>query len=227
MVLDAAYQIQKVGEKFGRLIDNPDEAIRRFKRRLNHIDGPYRLREEGTWNWGPDRNRTEMLERVESRMRDGRVGTRVIVKGSVPETPQFSIRKTIMLEGPQVVQEARGLLGMRYVFAGIVESGGTDCSGLTMYCYEKVGVVLPHSADAQMHDDDVRLFSERGKLVKGDLLFYNFGRLSYPTADHVGMFIDDNRTIDTRSVSSPVDVREIEWESILHFGRVPQVNGAL
>ena len=37
-----------------------------------------------------------------------------------------------------------------YVFSGVTTSGW-DCSGLVRYTYKRIGIVLPHSADAQAH----------------------------------------------------------------------------
>ena len=37
-----------------------------------------------------------------------------------------------------------------YVFSGSTTSGW-DCSGLVRYTYKRLGIVLPHSADAQAH----------------------------------------------------------------------------
>jgi cell wall-associated NlpC family hydrolase len=37
-----------------------------------------------------------------------------------------------------------------YVFSGVTTQGW-DCSGLVRYTYKRIGIVLPHSADAQAH----------------------------------------------------------------------------
>lgn len=222
--MEDGYQLQKVGNDRGPIIRDLKVAMERLREKMKPISGPLNLRETGDWDWGPDRTKPEAYKRVREKMAKGEPGDGVIIRGR-PTATQYAIWKTQVVVGPYIVQVARELVGLRYVFGGESESNGLDCSGLTLVCYEKVGVVLPHSADMQMHDGDVRLFNERAKLKKGDLLFYNFGRLSYPNADHVGIYIAEDRTIDTRSTSSPVGIRNIEWGSILHFGRVPQVNG--
>ena len=224
--MDIGYQLQKVGEERGPVIRDLSTAMERLRQRMQKVSGPLNLREVGDWDWGPDRTKPDGWKRVRTRMKNADVGTGIIVRG-MPRETQWAIHKTSVVEGPQVVRFARELIGLRYVFGGSSEANGLDCSGLTMVCYEKVGVILPHSADAQMGDGDVRRFSDRPKLKKGDLLFYNFGRLPYPHADHVGLFIGEDRTIDTRSTSSPVGVRTIEFGNILCYGRVLQVNGAL
>lgn len=224
--MEDGYQIQRVGLDRGPIIRDLGVAMDRLRDKLKPVSGPLNLRETGDWDWGPNRTKPDAYKHIRSKMKNGSPGDGVVVRG-LPRETQFAIWKTQVVTGPYIVQVARELLGLRYVFGGLSESNGLDCSGLTLVCYEKVGVILPHNSDAQMHDPDVRTFNERKKLKKGDLLFYNFGREPYPTVDHVGLYIADDRTIDTRSVDSPVGIRNIEWDRIIHFGRVPQVNGAL
>ena len=58
-----------------------------------------------------------------------------------------------------------------YVFSGSTTSGW-DCSGLVRYTYKRIGIVLPHSADAQAHlgkrvsdpkSGDVVVFAYKGR----------------------------------------------------------------
>lgn len=58
-----------------------------------------------------------------------------------------------------------------YVFSGVTTSGW-DCSGLVRYTYKRIGIVLPHSADAQAHlgkrvsnpkYGDIVVFAYRGR----------------------------------------------------------------
>lgn len=224
--METGYQIQKVGRDKGPIIRDLQDAMSRLREKMKPVSGPLNLRETGDWEWGPDRAKPDAYQHVRSKMKNGTAGDGVIIRG-LPREAQWAIWATELVVGPEVVQHARELLGLRYVWGGESETGGLDCSGLTLVCYEKVGVILPHNSDAQMHDPDVRPFDDRPKLKKGDLLFYNFGREPYPTVDHVGLFIGEDRTIDTRSTSSPVAIRTVEWGNIIHFGRVPQVNGNL
>jgi cell wall-associated NlpC family hydrolase len=69
----------------------------------------------------------------------------------------------------------------------------------------------------------VSLFFDSDRLAPGDLVFFNFpnGRGIYkPNASHVGIYYKGGRVIDTRSLDSPVAIRDIEWASTVGFGRV-------
>lgn len=74
-----------------------------------------------------------------------------------------------------------------YVFSGNTPNGW-DCSGLTMWAYEQLGVVLPHSANKQ---------ARAGVAVKqpmvGDLVL--FGYPGTNTFFHASIYIGNNKVI--------------------------------
>lgn len=78
-----------------------------------------------------------------------------------------------------VVDFARSRIGCRYVWAA---SGPNtfDCSGLTMWCYRKVGISLPHSSGAQISSGQ-RV--SKKDLQPGDLVFFG------SPIHHVGIYI--------------------------------------
>ena len=87
-----------------------------------------------------------------------------------------------------VLRLTRLQLGVPYVYGGASRSG-FDCSGLTMYVYERLGWSLPHGATDQ---------ASRGRRVSlrhleiGDLVFY--GGSGYYS--HVGIYTGHGRVID-------------------------------
>ena len=92
--------------------------------------------------------------------------------------------------GAAAVQIAEHYLGVPYVWGGAVPSTGFDCSGLTAFVYEQLGVSLPHYAAAQ--------FAEYPKLdptelQPGDLVFFE------PKVDgpgHVALYIGNDQIIE-------------------------------
>ena len=87
-----------------------------------------------------------------------------------------------------VLRVTRLQLGVPYVYGGASRSG-FDCSGLTMYVYQRLGWSLPHGATDQ---------ASRGRRVSlrrleiGDLVFY--GGSGYYS--HVGIYAGHGRVID-------------------------------
>ena len=75
-----------------------------------------------------------------------------------------------------VVNIARGLLGIPYVYGGASPSG-FDCSGFTQYVFGKAGISIPRTASAQQHAA-TRVSNPK----PGDLVF--FGSPAY----HVGIY---------------------------------------
>ena len=96
--------------------------------------------------------------------------------------------------GQQIVDYAKNYLGCKYVYGG---SGPNtfDCSGFTMYVYQKFGVTLSHSARAQ---SKVGTAVEKEDLQLGDLVFFK----DYETMDgigHCGIYIGEGNFIHASS----------------------------
>lgn len=89
------------------------------------------------------------------------------------------------------------MLGVRYVYAGSSRYG-TDCSGLTRYVYERIGIHLPHLASAQ---ERMGTLVHR-ELKPGDLLFFRDG-------GHVGMYVGNGKMIAASSVYGEVKYTDL------------------
>lgn len=104
-------------------------------------------------------------------------------------------------KGGAVVNYAMAEMGKPYVWGG-AGPNSFDCSGLTMYVYRKVGISLPHSADAQYR---MGRKINRDSLQPGDLIFG--GSQGYIT--HVGIYIGGGNYINAPQTGDVVKISSL------------------
>lgn len=93
-----------------------------------------------------------------------------------------------------VITCAQSMVGGSYVW-GAASQYAADCSGLTMYCYEKIGVSLPHNAAAQ---SEYGRAVSRDSMQPGDLIF--FGSPAY----HVALYVGDGMMIHAENSNTGI-----------------------
>lgn len=105
----------------------------------------------------------------------------------------------------KIVKYAKQFLGVPYVYGGASPSG-FDCSGFTMYVFDKFGISMRHGAQAQAKLGDEIKADKSSKtsllnnLEIGDLVFF----LDYETMDeigHCGIYIGNGDFIHASSGS--------------------------
>jgi cell wall-associated NlpC family hydrolase len=97
-----------------------------------------------------------------------------------------------------------------YVFSGNTPRGW-DCSGLTMWTYEQVGIDLKHSASAQKNYAKPHKYSQANAKV-GDIIA--FGWNGWSGAGHVGIYIGNGKMIH-----SPAPGHRTMIQSVKSFGK--------
>lgn len=75
-------------------------------------------------------------------------------------------------------------IGTKYVSGGTT-TNGFDCSGFTMYVFDKIGINLPHQSGSQYQ---MGSSVSRDELRAGDLVFFN---TSGRGVSHVGIYVGD------------------------------------
>jgi len=98
-----------------------------------------------------------------------------------------------------VVTAARSALGVKYVFLGNTMSG-FDCSGLTLYCYNKAGITLPHQSAQQ---SGLGKYVSKANLQPGDLIFFDTNG-GNDGINHVGIYTGNGKFISALSGAGKV-----------------------
>ena len=105
-----------------------------------------------------------------------------------------------------IVNIARGLLGIPYVYGGSTPSG-FDCSGFTSYVYRKAGISIPRTASAQQ-----RAATRVSNPKPGDLVFFG------SPAWHVGIYTGPGMMIDSPKPGKSTSERAI-FSGVSGYGR--------
>lgn len=105
-----------------------------------------------------------------------------------------------------VVNIARGLLGIPYVYGGSTPSG-FDCSGFTQYVFRKAGISIPRTASAQQ-----RAATRVSNPKPGDLVFFG------SPAWHVGIYTGNGMMIDSPKPGKSTSERPV-FSGVSGYGR--------
>lgn len=105
--------------------------------------------------------------------------------------------------GQKAVAIAERYLGIPYVYAGADPITGFDCSGLTMYVYEQLGIHLQHWTGYQIHEGTA---VPRWALAPGDLVFfYDEGGIP----GHVGIYLGNGLFIHAPHTGDVVKISNL------------------
>ena len=136
----------------------------------------------------------------------------------VPVTGQFQDAIGDML------LQSISLIGIPYRWGGNNPQQGMDCSGFIHYVFKKsLGINLPRTA-AQMAMVGIRV--NLNDLEPGDLIFFT---INHRYIDHVGMYIGDNKFIQSPHAGDSIKVTEFNrtWRSMVAgVKRIVQENDA-
>ena len=104
--------------------------------------------------------------------------------------------------GNAVVEYAKTLVGVPYVYGGNSPDEGFDCSGFVKYVFSNFGVQLPRTSYSQMN---VGTPVTRDQLIPGDLVVFRGG-------GHVGIYVGDNYYIHAPQSGRSITVEEMNRE---------------
>lgn len=128
---------------------------------------------------------------------------------STPTFPTISAGKA---KFGSVLQFAKAELGQPYVWGGS-EPGGFDCSGLMQYIYDKAGIKLPRTAEAQYNA--TRHVTPGESLLPGMLVFF---READGVIGHVGLYLGEGKMLDAPHTDANVRVETIPTQIGAAYG---------
>ena len=106
----------------------------------------------------------------------------------------------------EVIQIAKDQLGKPYVY-GTAGTSSFDCSGLTQYCFKKVGVSLGRSAQSVGYGKGTQI-DKISDLKRGDIVCFNTISDS-DLSDHVGIYLGENMFIHASSGGEKVVISSL------------------
>lgn len=116
-----------------------------------------------------------------------------------------AVSQSVVHEAADLVDNALGLLGVRYRRGGSTAETGFDCSGFVKAVYaQTLGLVLPRRAEQQAA---VTQKIDQSELQPGDLVFFNTMRRAF---SHVGMYIGDGKFVHSPRSGEAVRVEEMD-----------------
>jgi len=115
--------------------------------------------------------------------------------------------------GQTIANIAESMLGVSYVW-GASSSSAVDCSGLVCYCYNELGVSLPHYSQSLC---SVGVSVSREDVQPGDIVCWDTGG-GY--CGHVGIYVGGGQCIDARGVNYGVVYGDIDRHPIVTIRRV-------
>jgi hypothetical protein len=121
------------------------------------------------------------------------------------------------------IHTARRQIGDPYIW-GDTGPNGFDCSGLVDYALAKAGVHVPGRLTAQGFHTWTDPVSKK-QLQRGDLVFFNYGRLGAGQADHVGIYLGNGKMIAASSSADKVQVQSVDWSAFIGGGQIPHLHG--
>ena len=96
-----------------------------------------------------------------------------------------------------IIYLAQNQLGKPYVW-GSEGPNKFDCSGLTYFCFKKIGITLKRSAYSQGYDNAYTKIEGIGNLKRGDIVYFNTVSDS-DLSDHAGIYIGNGYFIHASS----------------------------
>jgi cell wall-associated NlpC family hydrolase len=107
------------------------------------------------------------------------------------------------VKGSQLIETAKTLTGVPYVFGGNSVTSGLDCSSFTQYVMKQNGISIPRTAAEQFATGTP---VDKANLQVGDLVFFTTYK---PGASHVGFYMGNGEFIHESSALGQVGISSL------------------
>lgn len=108
-------------------------------------------------------------------------------------------------ERQEVIEAARGMLGVPYRYGESSPTRGFDCSGLVQYAHNQAGIEVPRTTGEQYR---AALPINRQALRPGDLVFFRTHKQRY--VSHVGIYLGKGKFIHAPSSGKHVSIASMK-----------------
>lgn len=120
----------------------------------------------------------------------------------------------------KIMDEALKYQGWKYVYGGNNPNTSFDCSGLVQWCYGKVGIKFPHSAQAQY---DMTQHIPLSQAKAGDLVFFHSTYDAGDYVTHVGIYVGNNQMYQAGDPIGYTNLNNSYWQQhLIGAGRIRQ-----
>ncbi len=153
--------------------------------------------------WQADRNPADYVRFVQGR---DATATMTAVDLEVDEATLRSEWSSVPMAQQQAVLAAMSQLGVPYQYLAAEPGVGFDCSGLTLWAYDRAGIEMPRVSSDQIDAAADVEFDDAGA---GDLMFY---------PGHIGLYLGMGLFVHSVEPGVPVQARHIPERRSLDWG---------
>jgi len=117
--------------------------------------------------------------------------------------------------GIALVAAAETQLGVPYVWGGVTENVGLDCSGLVVVSMQAIGFNLLWSFRTSQEQATLGVTVAPSALRPGDLLFFEGEDTTGPSLlGHVAIYVGDNEMIEAPETGEVVQFSAVPWSAV-------------